>query len=205
MSRRRLLEILFALAVVAVLVAIFLVRPAGRGPGPGTGRDGERALFRPVPGAPPDFVAGGFQVISAPAPDNARTAVLYPVEFEMPADLYLVTGPGDGTRLELADSIRATLTPKNVGWLDAKRLWVTIGYLYGTVSPGGDLWVVDPATGSARALWTSPDSGRTQAVGAQPAGGSAGGSGHQVVVQLKAFDENLLQARDSMVTVPSGR
>ena len=198
MSRRRLIELLVALAVVALLVAVFLVRPAGRGPARGPG-DGARALFRPVPGAPPDFVAGGFQVVSAPSPDHVRTAVLYPVEFEMPADLYLVTGPGEGTRLELADSIRATLTPKNVGWLDEKRLWVTLGYLYGTVSPGGDLWAVDPEDGSARALWTSPDSGRTQAVAAEAAGGG------RVVVRLKAFDENLLSARDSTVTVGGGR
>jgi hypothetical protein len=200
MSRRRLLEILVALAVVALLVTVFLVRPAGRGPGRGPDGEGTRALFRPVPGAPPDFAAGGFQVISALAPDSARTAVLYPVEFEMPADLYLVTGPGEGTRLELADSIRATLTPKNVGWLDAKRLWVTIGYLYGTVSPGGDLWAVDPVDGSARVLWASPDSGRTQAVAAE-----AEGRGGRVVVRLKAFDENLLTARDSTVSVGGGR
>ena len=197
MTRRRLLEILVALAVAAIVLAILFVRPAGRSPGPGGDR--ARALFRPVPGAPPDFAAGGFQVLSAPSPDQARTAVLYPVEFEMPADLYLVTGPGEGTRLELADSIRATLTPKNVGWLDAKRLWVTLGYLYGTVSPGGDLWAVDPETGSARALWTSPDSGRTQAVAAEAAAGGG------VVVRLKAFDENLLSARDSTVTVGGGR
>lgn len=194
MTRRRLLEILVALAVLVLLLTVFLVRPTGRRSEP-PGADGgaPHALFHPVPGAPPDFAAGGFQVVSATAPDSARTAVLYPVEFEMPADLYLVTGPGEGVRLELADSIRATLTPKNVGWLDDGRLWVTLGHVYGTVSPGGDLWAVDPDDGSARRLWASPDSGRTQAVGAEP-----GGAGRGIMVRLKAFDQNMLTVRDSV-------
>ena len=199
MTRRRLLELLVALAVLVLLLTVFLVRPTGRTtapPGGGGEGDAAHALFHPVPGAPPDFAAGGFQVVSAPAPGGTRTAVLYPVEFEMPADLYLVTGPGEGVRLELADSIRATLTPKNVGWLGDGRLWVTLGYVYGTVSPGGDLWEVDPEDGSARRLWASPDSGRTQAVAAEPGPGGRG-----IVVRLKAFDDNMQVARDSTARV----
>ena len=198
MTRRRLLALLVALAVLVLLLLVFLVRPTGRRPAPpdGDGHEASHALFHPVPGAPPDFAAGGFQVISAPAPGGARTAVLYPVEFEMPADLYLVTGPGDGVRLELADSIRATLTPKNVGWLDDGRLWVTLGFVYGTVSPGGDLWAVDPEDGTARRLWASPDSGRNQAVGAEQGRGGGG-----ILVRLKAFDDNMQVARDSTARV----
>ena len=202
MTRRRVVEIAVALAVVLLLLAVLLVRPTARHTGPPSGPEpAERiALFRPVPGATPDFAAGGFQVLSAPAPDGSRTAVLYPVEFEMPADLYLVSGPGTGTRLELADSLRATLTPKNVGWLDGRTLWLTLGYLYGTVSPGGDLWEVDPVDGMARRLWASPDSGRTQAVGAQP-----GGNGEAIAVRLKVFDANLVSARDSTLLLPPER
>ena len=199
MSRRRLLEILVAVAVALLLLTVFLVRRidwrSGLTPGPELAAP--RALFRPVPGAPPDFSAGGFQVLSARAPDGSRSAVLYPVEFEMPADLWVVTGPGAGTRLELVDSLRATVTPKNVGWLDDEELWVTLGHLYGTVSPGGDLWAVDPATGAARRLWASPDTGRTQAVGVDP-----GGAGRAITVRLKAFDANMMDPRDSAVSVP---
>ncbi len=198
MTRRRLLEILVALAILVLLLTVILVRPTGRRAGPPGGAPASQALFHAAPGAPPDFASGGFQVISAAAPDGSRSAVLYPVEFEMPADLYLVTGPGEGQRLELADSIRATLTPKNVGWLDDRLLWVTLGYLYGTVSPGGDLWAVDPASGSAQRLWASPDTGRTQAVGVEP--GAAGGA---ILVRLKAFDQNMQVARDSVVHLRS--
>ena len=202
MTRRRLLEWLVAAAVLLILLAVLLVRPTSRqtGPPPGPAPAERIALFRPVPGVPPDFAAGGFQVISAPSPDQSRTAVLYPVEFEMPADLYLVTGPGSGTRLELADSLRATLTPKNVGWIDDRTLWLTLGYVYGTVSPGGDLFAVDASEGTARRLWASPDSGRTQAVGAEP-----GGAGRGIAVRLKAFDANLVQARDSTLVLGPGR
>jgi hypothetical protein len=200
MTRRRLFLVL-SLTALAIFLAILVWRLFGPRPGPGPETERTVQLFRPAPGAPPDFAAGGFQVISAASPDGARTAVLYPVEFEMPADLYLVTGPGEGTRLDLADSIRATLTPKNVGWIDPGRLWVVVGYLYGTVSPGGDLWAVDPGSGSARLLWASPDSGQTQAVAAE----APDGAGGAIAVRLKAFDENLITARDSTVTVGAGR
>ena len=197
MTRRRLLELLVALAVLLLLLLIVFVRPAGWLPRP-PGEE-KHALFHRVPGSPPDFAAGGFQVLAAKGPDGKRTAVLYPVEFEMPADLYVLTGPAQGYRLELADSLRATRTPKNVGWLDEQRLWVTVGELYGTVSPGGDLWAVDPEDGSARLLWATPDSGRTQAVAAE-----AGPRG-PIAVRLKAFDANMIAARDSAATVPAGR
>src|SRR5688572_8052876 len=202
MTRRRVVEIAVALAVVLLLIAILLVRPTSRQTGlpPGPEEAPRIALFHPVPGDLPDFTAGGFQAIRAPAPDQVRAAVLYPVEFELPADLYLVTGPGTGTRLELADSLKATLTPKNVGWIDDRRLWLTLGYVYGTVSPGGDLYEVDPATGTARRLWASPDSGRTQAVAAE-----AGGAGGPIRVRLKAFDANLVTARDTTIEVDPDR
>ena len=199
MTRRRLLEILVALVVLLVLLTIVFVRPTGRREGPGT----KRALFHKVPVAPPDFAAGGFQVLAAKGPDGMRTAVLYPVEFEMPADLYVLTGPAEGYKLELADSLRANRTPKNVGWIDDKRLWVTVGELYGTVSPGGDLWEVDPEDGSARMLWATPDTGRTQAVAADA--GPEGRPGGSITVRLKAFDANMIAARDSAATVAAGR
>jgi uncharacterized protein DUF4652 len=202
MTRRRLLEWLVAAAILLLLLAVLLVRPTARSTAPPLGPPGAAriALFRPVAGAPPDFTAGGFQVLSAPSPDGIRAAVLYPVEFEMPADLYLVSGPGRGTRLELTDSVRATLTPKNVGWLDERTLWVVLGYLYGTVSPGGDLFAVDATDGTGRLLWASPDSGRTQAVAADP-----GGAGGAIAVRLKVFDANLVTARDSTARVSPER
>ena len=195
MTRRRLLEILVAGAVLLLLLTIFLVRPTARRTAPPPA-----ALFHPAPGVPPDFTTEGRSFLSAGSPDRTRTAVLYPVEFEEPADLFVVTGPGEGTRYQLADSLRETWTPRAVGWLDDRTLWVTVGWRYGTVSPGGDLYAVEPGDGTARLLWASPDSGRTQAVAAEPAA-----PGRGIVVRLKAFDENLLAARDSSLELPPGR
>ena len=195
MTRRRILEIVVALAVLGLLLAVFLVRTTARHTAPPAA-----VLFRAVPGAPPDFAATGEAFLAAESPDRARTAVLHPTEFEERADLYVLTGPGEGVHYQLVDSLAGTWTPKAVGWLDASRLWVTLGWLYGTVSPGGDLYAVDPSDGSARLLWATPDSGRTQAVGAAPAR-----PGRGIVVRLKAFDANLLAARDSTVVLPLER
>jgi hypothetical protein len=202
MTRRRLLEIAVALAVLGLLLAVFLVRPTSRQTTPPPPAAPPLALFTPVPGAAPprDFAAEGFQYLEERSPDGTRSAVLYPVEFELPADLYVVTGPGAGVRFALAESLRASWTPKAVGWLDSSRVWVTLGYLYGTVSPGGDLFAVDPVDGSARLLWATPDSGRTQAVGA----GLARADG-AIPVRLKVFDQNLVTARDSTLELPPGR
>lgn len=193
MTRRRLLEILVAAAILVLLVAVLLVRPTARLTEPPPA-----PLFHPVAGALPDFTAEGMGRVAAGSPDRSRTALLYPAEFEEVAELYVLTGPGEGVRFALADSLRETVTAKNVGWLDPQTLWVTTGYRYGTVSPGGDLHAVDPATGAGWLLWVTPDSGRTQAVAADPAT-----DGRSIVVRLKAFDANMMIARDSSVTIPA--
>ena len=193
MTRRRLLEILVAAGIVVLLVAVFLVRPTARRTEPPPS-----PLFHPVAGALPDFTSEGMGRVTAASPDRSRTALLYPADFEETADLYVLTGPGEGVRFALADSLRESVSAKNVGWLDPQTLWVTLGYRYGTVSPGGDLHAVDPATGEGWLLWASPDSGRTQAVGAE-----AATDGGPIMVRLKAFDANMMVARDSFVTIPA--
>ena len=193
MTRRRLLEILVAAAILVLLVAVLLVRPTARRTEPPPA-----PLFHPVTGALPDFTTEGMGRVTAASPDRSRTALLYPAEFEEAADLYVLTGPGEGVRFALADSLRESLSAKNVGWLDAQTLWVTLGYRYGTVSPGGDLHAVNPATGEGWLVWASPDSGRTQAVGAEMAT-----DGGPIMVRLKAFDANMMVARDSFVTIPA--
>ena len=192
MTRRRQIEILVALGLLLALLAIFLVRPTAHHTAPPPA-----ALFHAVPGIPPDFAAGGEAFLAAGSPDRSRTAVLYPTEFEVPADLYVVSGRGVGTRFQLADSLRETWTPRAVGWLDDQTLWVTVGWLFGTVSPGGDLYAVNPIEGTARLLWATPDSGQTQAVAAE-----AGGAGRGIVVRLRVFDEDLAGARDSTLELP---
>jgi len=192
MSRRRLIEILVAVAIVVALVAIFLVRPTakytGAPPAP---------LFEVAPGAIPDFTGELEYRVGATATSATKTALLYPAEFEEVSDLFVLESAARGTRFVLLPELRERLTPKNLGWIDLHTLWVTIGHRYGTVAPGGDLHAVDAATGMARLLWASPDSGRTQAVAAEVAPGQGG-----IVVRLKVFDANMNLARDSSATLP---
>ncbi len=188
MTRRRMLEIAVAAGVLLLLLAVFLVRPTARHTSaPAT------VLFERVPGSPPDFGSGAYQSLIALSPDSARALVLYPVEFEERADLYVTDrARGDGYRMVLVDSLHREDSPKAVGWLDASKAWVIVGHQFGTVSPGGDLYALDPGTGTADCLWASPDSDRTQAVGFTPP--------HQV--RLVVFDANLMNPRDSVATLP---
>ena len=193
MTRRRLLEILVALAILVLLVTVFLVKPTSRRTEPPPA-----PLFDTVVGGLPDLTSDDVGRILAESPDHSRTAVLYPVEFEEPADLFVLTAPGQGVHYALNDSIATTLTPKNVGWLDDRTLWVVLGYRYGTVSPGGDLHTVDAGTGRGRILWVSPDSGRTQVVGAGPSP-----DGRWIPVQYKVFDAGMIAPHDSVDRLPN--
>src|SRR5262245_14379221 len=184
MSRRRLFEILFAAALLVALIAIILVRPTAKQTGRPT-----LALFRRASIATEGF-DGTYEARIVPSPDSTRAAVLYPVEFEERADLYLLPTHRGSWRLTLVDSLRAENTPKNVGWLDARTLWVTIGYVYGTVSPGGDLYAVSPETGHAVLLWGMDADDRVQARTLERAGADWR-------IRLTAFDRNLDHPRDS--------
>jgi hypothetical protein len=190
MTKRRTMEVLVALAVFVLLLAVILVKPTSRR----TAQPPSIALFHRAPGAPPDFGNDSYQAIAALSPDSARALVLYPAEFEERADLYVIDrAKGDGYRLVLDDSLHAEDTPKAVGWLDSGHAWVIVGYTLGTVAPGGDLFEVDPVSGKARVLWASPEGGSVQAVGFTPPG----------TIRLKVFGENMLHERDSTVVLPA--
>jgi hypothetical protein len=190
MSRRRLTELLVAAAVFLLLLAIVFVRPTSRR----TGAPASMPLFVRAPGAPPDFGNHAYSAALAFTPDSSRALVLYPVEFEQRADLYVMNRSlADGYRLVLEDSLHADETPKAAGWIDAARAWVVIGPTMGTVSPGGDLYEFVPETGGSRLLWASPDSGRTQAVSLAP----------PATVQLRTFDDNMMPRGDSSLVLPA--
>jgi len=190
MSRRRLLELVVAAAVFLLLLAIVFVRPTSKR----TGAPASTPLFVRAPGTPPDFGNHAYSAFLAFAPDSSRALVLYPVEFEQRADVYVMNRSlADGYRLVLDDSLHADETPRAAGWIDGARAWVVIGHTMGTVSPGGDLYEFVPETGGSRLLWASPDSGRTQAVSFAPPS----------TVQLRTFDANIMPRGDSSVVLPA--
>jgi hypothetical protein len=100
---------------------------------------------------------------------------------------------GDGFRMVLDDSLHGADSPKACGWIDRARAWVVIGFTMGTVSPGGDLYEIDPSTGNARLLWASADSSHTQAIAFTPPG----------TVHLTVFESNMDHPRDSTLVLPS--
>jgi hypothetical protein len=191
MTRRRILEIAVAAAVVLLLLAVFLVRPTGKGPGPAE----PIVLFTRVQGDPPEFASGSYEARIIPSPDSGRVAVLYPVQFEVRSELYITARNQEGHHLTLENRQNANNTPKAVGWLSPVELWVVVGYTWGTVSPGGDLYLMNPENGHAARLWTSKDEGRTQAVGLE-------GRGDRLTVHLVRFDENMDHPRDSTFVLP---
>jgi len=193
MTRRRVLEIAVAAGVVLLLLAVFLVRPTGKGPGLAM----PTALFTRVQGDPPDFATGSYEARIVPSSDSGRVAVLYPVQFEVRSELYITALNREGFHLTLENRRNADNTPKAVGWLTPVELWVVVGYTWGTVSPGGDLYLMNPETGLAAGLWASPDSGRTQAVGLEA-------QGDRLTVHLVHFDENMDHPTDSTVVLPTG-
>jgi dipeptidyl aminopeptidase/acylaminoacyl peptidase len=48
-------------------------------------------------------------------------------------------------------------TPKDLEWLDEERLLVVIGYAYGTVSLGGDLYIFDTTTQEVEMIYQAED------------------------------------------------
>jgi hypothetical protein len=190
MSRRRLLELLVAAGVFLLLLAIVFVRPTSKR----TGAPASIPLFVRALGAPPDFGNHAYSAAVVFVADSARALVLYPLEFEQRADIYVMDRSlADGYRLVLDDSLHADESPKAAGWIDAAHAWVVIGYTMGTVSPGGDLYEFVPETGGSRLLWASPDSGRTQAVSFTPPS----------TVQLRTFDANMMPRGDSTLVLPA--
>jgi hypothetical protein len=188
MSRRRLTELLVAAAVFLLLLAIVFVRPTSRR----TGAPASMPLFSRAPGAPPDFGNHAYSLAVAFASDSSRALVLYPLEFEQRADLYVMNKAlADGYRLVLDDSLHADETPKAAGWIDAARAWVVIGHTMGTVSPGGDLYEFVPETGGSRILWASPDSERTQALSYSPPN----------TLRVRMFDAAMNTSRDSTIAL----
>jgi hypothetical protein len=189
MSRRRWFELLVAAGVFLLLLAIVFVRPTARR----TGAPASIALFRRAPGAPPDFSNDAYASGLAYSPDSSRVLVLYPLEFEERADVYVMDkARAEGFRLVLDDSLHADESPKAAGWIDRTHAWIVVGFTLGTVSPGGDLYEFDPDTGNARMLWASADSGRTQAVAFAPPS----------TVRLRTFDARMTPRGDSTLVLP---
>ncbi|MCX8038463.1 MAG: DUF4652 domain-containing protein [Candidatus Sumerlaeia bacterium] len=97
------------------------------------------------------IVVQGFPRLVGVAPGGQAVAFLDPFEFEMAADLYVFDLAARSLRrlTEHRDS-GSTLSVKTARWHDSRTLYYLEGYRYGTVSRGGDLWMVDTQSGERR-------------------------------------------------------
>ena len=80
-------------------------------------------------------------VISA---DKKKLAYISPYEFEVIGEVFMYNYLEDTKKAVVTHKdIPENLAPKNINWFDDRYLLVVLGFAYGTVSIGGDLYVYD--------------------------------------------------------------
>lgn len=89
------------------------------------------------------------------SPNGEYAVYLAPFEWEEISDLFLVNLK-DGSQKKLVEG-NSESKPKKVIWEDDKHVLVIIGYPYGTVSVGGNIYRVDIETGEKEALTNYKD------------------------------------------------
>ncbi|MGM0419457.1 MAG: DUF4652 domain-containing protein [Bacillota bacterium] len=86
---------------------------------------------------------------SLPAISPDRTALIYiaPFEWEQPGSIYVYNLQNKEHKKVLGPAnLAEDMSPKGVWWYDNNHLLVIVGYAYGTVSVGGDLYLLDLGT-----------------------------------------------------------
>jgi hypothetical protein len=87
------------------------------------------------------LVVRGYPRVLGLSPNDRLLAFLEPAEFEMAADLYVFDIPARTIRrVTSLEDPATTLSVRTAKWYDSDTLYYLIGYRYGTVSRGGDLW-----------------------------------------------------------------
>ncbi len=76
--------------------------------------------------------------------DKKKLAYISPYEFEVIGEVFLYNNLNDIHKAVITNKdIPENLAPKKINWFDDRYLLVILGYAYGTVSIGGDLYVYD--------------------------------------------------------------
>lgn len=81
------------------------------------------------------------------SPDKKRIAYIYPDEQDNPRALYIYNVENDSKDILMKSDYTGSSTPKEVRWLDDQYLLLIIGYGYGHVNYGGDLYIYDIING----------------------------------------------------------
>ncbi|HOJ12649.1 MAG TPA: DUF4652 domain-containing protein [Clostridiales bacterium] len=81
--------------------------------------------------------------------DRKNIAYISPLEWEQIGQIYVYDPEKNTNNAVLGkDDIPKQYTPKKVYWLNEKYLLAVIGFAYGTVDVGGDVYVIDIDTGN---------------------------------------------------------
>ncbi len=85
------------------------------------------------------------------SPAGNKLAFIDPLQWETVGSIFLYDYESNSlTELLSADQIEDQYTPKDILWYNDDYLLAIIGYAFGTVSVGGDLYLVDIETGNPR-------------------------------------------------------
>lgn len=89
--------------------------------------------------------------------DKKKLAYISPYEFEVIGEVFVYNYLDDTNKAVVTHKdIPENLAPKKINWFDDRYLLVALGYAYGTVSMGGDLYVYD-TVGDKMSLLISQD------------------------------------------------
>lgn len=135
------------------------------------------------------------------SPDGTRLLYFYPAEFEEEAGLYCyeLQTKSAQTLLRQQD-IGQTQSIKQAQWQDEQSLLLIIGYRYGTVSPGGSVYLLNLQEAPALRLLYATRTEREQVLSASLSGDALA---MKVAVYDDAFNEYTEQARTITVNPAS--
>lgn len=81
------------------------------------------------------------------SPNKKSIAYIAPFEWEVLGEVYIYDSDTDSSEVVIKrNDLPKQYTPKVVFWLDDRYLLVIIGYAYGTVTVGGNLYIFDTIT-----------------------------------------------------------
>ncbi len=131
----------------------------------------------------------------AASPDGLRLAYIYPNEFEEPSDLYLYdTAAKKAEKLLSQQDLPQSDGLKQVSWVDNQSLLLIIGLRYGTVSPGGAVYLLNINEAPKLRLLYKPEQETDQVLNATL-------SGTTLTMTVTMFDDNYLNHTEEQRTV----
>gem|GEM_PF-4119432 len=124
------------------------------------------------------------QLASEPvlSPDKKKAAYIDPVEFELIGDILVIDqDTGRVAKMTLDQKALPQYSPKKVSWYDNTHLLAVVGFAYGTVTIGGDLYLIDVANGGSQLLYKGGDNEEVT---------DARVRGDKISLQIAKFNQN---------------